>query len=228
MARLAKRNKEHTGQILENAAQEVPLAPIQLADVLGVKVSTLHQLMSRLRREGRLPPSTRQFGTKAAPDFDNLEPNKVLMRALPNIDDPPQAQIVDEWVRDQLAKIEGGSVLTDQQILQVLSRLGLKESGGTVQVQALSKLREYSAAASGTVGPPAPLTEADQVARLSNLMRAVGQRVARKAWEAAYRHSPAPESSVMEETSDSNPQASLLSVEETEGDAASAGDSGVG
>jgi hypothetical protein len=156
--------------IIANARNPFPLSPVDLADALDVKPDSIYQLSARLRKQGRLAPSERQDSGLPSP----MAPDGFLVR-------PPT-----DWTANDLAAIDRLPILSADQRKKLLTAIAMRPAGGLVQASAVGKLDDLDKGAASQIGPPAPLTEVQQIERLSRLMRAVGQPVATKAMEAAF------------------------------------------
>lgn len=69
--------------------------------------------------------------------------------------------------------------------LKVLSRL-IRVGAPAVKIQAIKAYEELTRSSDSLIGPGAPLTDEDRVARLARLLMAVGSTTASKAWEVAF------------------------------------------
>lgn len=165
-----------TKAILLNSRLPHPLVPTDLADALGVPPSTIYRIATRLRKEGRLAPSDRQEFAKSKAPTPILPPEPSSF-----FDRPPT-----EWDSSDLAAIDRLPILTADQRKKLLSAIGMRPGGGLTQTSAIGKLDDLDKGAASQIGPPPPLTEQQQIERLSRLMRAVGHSTATKSMEAAF------------------------------------------
>lgn len=69
--------------------------------------------------------------------------------------------------------------------IKVLSHL-VRTAAPLVKIQAIKVLEELTRSSEQRVGPPAPLSAEDKIARLARLLMAVGDEIAAQAWETAY------------------------------------------
>lgn len=170
-------------RIVENAHTPNPLSPQELADAYGFSVKSIHQTMVRLRRQGRIPLSSRQNPRKRP---EPVEPQPDSLTQI--LSKPPS-----EWSEGDMAAIDALPILTPDQRKKLLSAIGMRPAQGVGQSSALKILDDMDKAAKGGVGPPEPLTEEDRIVRLSRLMKAVGPQTSQKAMEAAFGQGSAQE-----------------------------------
>jgi hypothetical protein len=186
-----------TAAILRNCASLNPVPWADLAYAIDVDPRNIYSTVARLRKEGRIPASDRQPGGSTKITLESLGPPPPDF-----LSKPPSS-----WDSNDLAAIDSLPVLTADQRRKLLSAIGMRPSQGTSQVSALGKLDDMDQDVGRRVGPPAPLTEDEQVARLSRLMRAVGPRVSERAKEAAF------ESSNPQEIDPSSPSGAVAASE---------------
>jgi hypothetical protein len=180
-----KQRANFTEAIIENVNRTHPLSFVELAGLLGCKVRTLYSIATRLRRQGRMPPRLEE--SRLLTPMPEYRPPEPVTRSL--LDTPPS-----EWDENSLAQIDKLPVLNAAQRKKLLSAIGMRPSAGVGQAAALKTLEDIDRGSGTQIGPPPPLTEAQQIERLSRLMRAVGQIVAQKAMEAAFESSEKGES----------------------------------
>lgn len=191
--RKRRNRKGITAAILQNMSLPNPMGLADLARALGTSPSSVYCTIARLRREGRVAPSDRQ--APAGPPrvvvepIDFSDPKPAARNSISLFDKP-----ISSWDASDLGTIDSLPILTADQRRKLLSAIGMRPSQGTSQVSALGKLDEMDSDAGRRVGPPVPLTEAEQIARLSRLMKAVGPQVTEKAKEAAFEPSHSQES----------------------------------
>lgn len=149
--------------VIENAASPNPRSPQELAEALGVRVDSIYECMSRLRRRGMLKPSERQsiVGASArssesharvsAPDSSTLD---------------PQVLLVD---------LGSEVVLSDEDRRRVLSRIA-RAAPGAVEVQAIKALEDMDRQQGRQVGPPAPSSDEEQIYRAARVLECVGRK----------------------------------------------------
>src|SRR6185503_19220933 len=154
-----ERNLGLTKAIIANAAEAQPLSYSQLSQKLGVDRETIYQLVSRLRRQGRLAPSVRQFTKASYP----MAPDPAAIRA---------------QIRAATNLAEG--VMDSQERLLELSRLG-RGAPDPVRRQAIMDLENVTKSTGAQIGPKAPLSASDKVSRLAKLMRMVGPELTNRA-----------------------------------------------
>lgn len=204
---MPKRTTGLTQAIIENATAQNPRPWAEIAAIKGVKPNTVYVMVARLRKKGRIPAVPTSDGRSvAALNFRDAR----IARMGASVGDPILDTPPAKWDTATLEAIDKLPILTADQRKKLLSLIGMRPSTGVAQAAALGKLEEIDRGAGTQIGPPTPLTEQQQIDRLSRLMRAVGQLVAEKAMEAAF---------VISSTGENDPA--------TEGESASGGESNV-
>jgi DNA-binding transcriptional MocR family regulator len=164
--------------IVENMARHEGqrLSVDQLAAVLNVRPSSVHEAYSRLRKSGTIAPSERQVTRAALPLPAN---GAQAVRGT-----SPEAL---------LGVLERGEILDAPSRLRLASHLA-RTAPSPVAVAAIKLLAtDLDPQAKAMAGPPDPLTDAERAERLAKLIVACGREVHRRALELAERAwSPAP------------------------------------
>jgi hypothetical protein len=83
--------------------------------------------------------------------------------------------------------------------LKILSRL-MRTGAPSVKIQAIKAYEELTRTSEGRIGPGAPLTDEDKIARLARLLMALPATLTTQAWEIAYGYPPttAPDRSTLQ------------------------------
>lgn len=149
--------------VIENAASPTPRSPQELAEELGVRLDSVYECMSRLRRQGRLKPSDRQAAA-AVP----VRPTK---QGEPDVSG--DASAFDP--RQLLADLASETVLSDEDRRRVLSRIA-RVAPGAVKVQAIKALEDMDRQQGRQVGPPAPSTDEEQIYRAARVLECLGRK----------------------------------------------------
>jgi hypothetical protein len=156
--------------VLENESrpEHLRLTAEQLAAHLGVKPSSIHEGMSRLRAQGRLRPSERQLVGAALPVPDRVAPK-------------PEPRTSAEGL---LRLLERGDILTPDQRKRGLSDLAVNGPVG-VRVPAYKALHELDPPPPGSTGPRDPLDRPERLQRIATMLAAVGPHEAQLGLEVA-------------------------------------------
>lgn len=136
-----------------------------IAHQYGCTHATVYTYRYRLVKQGRLP--------KPPPHARSTESRL----ALNEVDLTPKGFVKDLDAEPLIPAIER---------MKVLSRI-IRTASPAMKIAAVKALEDMTRAKEGRVGPPAPLTEEDRVARLSRLMMACGQTTVDAAYAVAFK-----------------------------------------
>jgi hypothetical protein len=156
-----------TQAVIANDRRDEPLAPTELAQMLGVQPARIHEAQSRLRRARRVRASERQFSRVALPGRADGSP------------EPPR-DVTGECsaplglnLEKLLAGLECEAVLAPQERRQLLSRIA-RHAPAAIKIQALKALEEMDRQQGRQVGPPDPMTDEELTARVAVVLSSAG------------------------------------------------------
>jgi hypothetical protein len=164
--------------VAENLALPHPLSPSELAHRLGIPRARIHETMSRMRRAGTLRPSERQFARTAyarvAPAVGNASSGF----------EAGDGAALDPKVL--LENLEHEVVLSDLDRRRILSRIA-RTGPAPTRVLACKELELIERSTGRSVGPPEPVSQEELIVRLTRIVYAGGEQIARAAFDAAEK-----------------------------------------
>jgi len=166
--------------IIENAAmpKHKQRTQAEIAAELGVNIQSVREVVSRLRKRGRIPGSDRQTTNAASPAAGTRRPVTGGPTTSP-------LDLEEAIRRAELGDFSGISVLDAEQRRRGLSYLA-QTAPPAVQVQAHKALEDMERSQGSVVGPPPPTTDPETITRLAILLDAAGAELAFAAMKEAF------------------------------------------